>query len=849
MIALVILGGCDGSNSALTLSGGQLTTPAAREEPGNPAPNPLAGLPGLPPDTEGNGLPALERQGQVLDHIVKTGSDTYQRAPATAVEQYKEIIYLEPGAETCWAIYDFAYLTDNELPALVVAGVKPPFPGHLWCAVSDFGSGSWFWQEVPILHEEARFGIPYDMQALSPQGRLFVLLFAAGESTVVRDVTLWFDVDAPEPRGLVATRDEFMDRINLQWDDPAELFAGLDYDGIQVLRFDAAAQDWIDVAEVAAGITTYSDIHEKVTNPLPYDTDLLYTIRTVVNGRAGPAAPAVIGRRRAADNFLTATDGTYPGYVYIRWDPVPDAEYYDLMYSLDGDDFSLLATIMGGASHSYLHEWNNPPQHVCAVNTAYFYRLQPSTELYAETLPTVTGSRKIVNPGLPSVSYGIYPDKIIVSWWDCNVPSVGYKIYRDVQDEEHVIATIRGSSGFEDYCGDDVQHAYWIRPYYQSESYDFSPPQNGITSGGLLQSYDIGVGAFDPFLSLAAIDGKPACIIESTGSHDFRLLYAGSQTVAPTSQGDWAVHELSAYPDGGILCYGRPILTDLDGKPAISYETYSADSQVYSLVFAAAASSTPQQDSDWTSYQLQTSEGGSSQLAFMHLNGMLSMVFCDSLIAANDRLRYARAVKPEPAEAGDWSIHTVIEETPQLHFGRPFAAGVVANRPAIMFANALEENARYLATAGSSMPTTSADWSLDAVPIGGPVYGGGLFGIDSAPVFAYYEAANRRVMYAEFSPADGDDPAGWRQSAIDQHVYYSINDVELAEYDGRPIVAYNDDAMHQVKIAVANVQHPSGSSDWTVRAVPHSAIDLDIEVIDDALVAVLGNYCVSMPLD
>lgn len=216
---------------------------------------------------------------------------------------------------------------------------------------------------------------------------------------------------APEtPTGVTASDGSFTDRIEVSWN------AVPGVDSYKVFRATLSSGPY---SEIASGITgtTYIDFSASA------DIIYYYRVRATQNGRDSADSSIDAGFHGAPyPPNLSASDGTFSDKVRISWDPVPQADSYNL-YRADNPlgpysplTLNLTVTVNDDTS--------------AQVATDYWYRVT-SVRYGVESVqsPEDAGWRAPQAPTGVSASDGTYSDRVRITW---NAVSGAneYKVYR-----------------------------------------------------------------------------------------------------------------------------------------------------------------------------------------------------------------------------------------------------------------------------------------------------------------------------------------------------------------------------------------------------------------------------------
>lgn len=207
--------------------------------------------------------------------------------------------------------------------------------------------------------------------------------------------------------------------------------------------------------------------------------------------------------------------------------------------------------------------------------------------------------------------------------------------------------------------------------------------------------------------SFTLVNGLPA-ISHSAGMSSenyLRVRYSRATTIAPDDIGDWT--STWATNASGTEQHQFTALANHAGKPVIAW--YKQDTQ--DLYYAAASSAAPSGPSDWTSYAVDSASYVGRHANLKIIAGKPAIGYLDWVNnnGGTIQAKYARATTGNPANSGDWSIHTV---SPQ--YLSDYAVGLTEFNgvPALALPR---PNQPAFALAHSSSPGSDTDWSLELI--------------------------------------------------------------------------------------------------------------------------------------
>ncbi len=331
LLLAVLLSACSGTDIA----------PASQPDPDSPRfeawPDPLlrsssaAGLPALPAPPSLSRADILARRSSTVFSTVLRGSEFSDAAglglwntpPPWELDESGHQVTLQPqSGQLSWALYAFRNLLPEDNPNSVLLDISGLLPAHYYAALADYASGRW--QLSVISRSEGRDTLPLlaadgsPIQPLAPDGTVYVLLASFDSVALTIDrVELALDTPAPPPGGLKVVQVDGVMNFEVSWTEPD--FA---YEAVQVERRADYFMNDIHTLSVPAGTSSIID------HPLNGDADIVlpgarisYRLRTVVNGRAGPAGPPVEVYRVPEEASNLSASSEEPFTITLNWDP------------------------------------------------------------------------------------------------------------------------------------------------------------------------------------------------------------------------------------------------------------------------------------------------------------------------------------------------------------------------------------------------------------------------------------------------------------------------------------------------------------------------------------------------
>jgi fibronectin type 3 domain-containing protein len=253
----------------------------------------------------------------------------------------------------------------------------------------------------------------------------------------------------PAPGGLTATDGTIANAIRVSWSvvDGAEGYRVFRDGQAEPVASPGLATSWDDTAAGGYGQHAYA----------------VRAFNSVQTGVASSSDTGYYGLGMAGG--LTATDGDFPGFVRLAWNPVNGAESY-YVYR---DSSSAAPLIILGPVATYddvVGDYNPHTYWVRAVNSLTQGSLSASD----------AGYRGLAAPNGLSASDGAYTGYVRLTWQAVG-GATGYKVYRDAQASP--LQTLGAVTTWDDPAGNYTLHTYWVRAVYNLGDSAFSAPDTG----------------------------------------------------------------------------------------------------------------------------------------------------------------------------------------------------------------------------------------------------------------------------------------------------------------------------------------------------------------------------------
>ncbi|MDF1859690.1 MAG: hypothetical protein P1U87_05710 [Verrucomicrobiales bacterium] len=275
------------------------------------------------------------------------------------------------------------------------------------------------------------------------------------------------------PAGVSASQNLFTDRVRIEWSgsETASSF--------EILRGESDAIG----SAIVLGETPARSFDD--TGAIP-GVEYFYWVRAKNTLGNSESASAAGSRKLDSPLSFEATQGSDPDSVVLSWDPLANADSYEIY---GGSEVDSIDTFLGTASGTvFLH---TPPT-VLAVHHYRVRGLAPTGP--GEWSPAASGYRTFAGPGGVSATQQRYDDRIRIEWDNAQVP-VGIKVEYEVWkapagagQESAVLVHTSPLLFFEDTeISPGREYDYWIRGFDR---------ENGNTGG--LSAPAAGMSAIQP---------------------------------------------------------------------------------------------------------------------------------------------------------------------------------------------------------------------------------------------------------------------------------------------------------------------------------------------------------------
>ncbi len=268
--------------------------PLASEASGAPAAPAQLALPAPPLDAALPFAERLLRRGTAVGTLELPGSQVFQLTQQNAAvdaESHTCTLHAAAG-ELSWAMYSLENLLEADAPMVLDLKLSGEDPlGPCYVAVSDYSRRAWVWTSVAFPQHRNSLPLALGATSISTAGNVYVVVAVHQQgSLAIEGLELSLNCPAPPPDGFqLSDSDGVQVPVSLSWIDPAISFdpdAGgqevFGYDGIEVQRASQPEGPWSEIAQLAPGVTSYSDPNSIVIPGGEY----YYRLLTLVGGAA-----------------------------------------------------------------------------------------------------------------------------------------------------------------------------------------------------------------------------------------------------------------------------------------------------------------------------------------------------------------------------------------------------------------------------------------------------------------------------------------------------------------------------------------------------------------------------------
>jgi hypothetical protein len=375
LICCVLFSACGGSAHSGTLAPSpSILAPDGNN--GNPADK--LSIP-LPQDPYVSPAEIEARQASYSETRTALGDDFFLKSNNTSLDFVNHFLLLKPGRNAySYGMYRFDTLTMQDMPLQITVTIADPTPTKFYIGITDYQRGRWVWAAVDTPLTVNTVGVPSGLTPVNSGGVTYVTVVAYDrQPTTIISTAITVNIAAPPPLNLDASDGTSGSTVHVSWSDLATSYPGLVYESVLIERAATATGPWTQIGSAPSGVSNYDDVDTK-TNDYPYNLPMYYRATTIVAGNPGLPCPPTTGYRRLANvSGLSATDGLYDDKVVLTWNPVVDADGYDLYFINTGSGYPMGWTILyhveGGATTSFDHTSTFPSHAECLANQVYNY--------------------------------------------------------------------------------------------------------------------------------------------------------------------------------------------------------------------------------------------------------------------------------------------------------------------------------------------------------------------------------------------------------------------------------------------------------------------------------------------
>jgi hypothetical protein len=376
------LNGCGGGQALVTGQAGQsLGQPEAAADPSASFAIPI------PQDAYVDPAVIEARRASYSEDFAIPGDEFIDRSVNSTVNAASHYLQLNPLIRRySWGLYQFKDMLLADMPLQITVTLAGTPPSAFYIGIADYNKHRWVWTGVDTPVSVNTVGVPSGLWPVNSGGNVYVAVAAYDQRiTKILDVTITVHIAAPPPRDLSASDGTYGNKVMLSWTDMAISYPEVAYDRLLIERSAASDGPWVQIAQVAPGVSTYDDIALPPDNNYPDNVPQYYRLKTVVAGNIGkPCTPTTGYRFLGTPGNCSATDGLYVDKVVVTWDPVNGADGYGIYCRNLSGGFPMMWTKIletdDGSVTTFEHTGTFPVHGECLPNQLYNYKI---TALYA----------------------------------------------------------------------------------------------------------------------------------------------------------------------------------------------------------------------------------------------------------------------------------------------------------------------------------------------------------------------------------------------------------------------------------------------------------------------------------
>ena len=497
-----------------------------------------------------------------------------------------------------------------------------------------------------------------------------------------------------------------------------------------------------------------------------------------VNGTFGP--PADLSTNGVAP-LLTHFDR-----IELSWTPVALADGYDIYFRPSSagpeGDFTLLTTLAGGPTSSFVHTASEPAEQPCPYNEICEYKIKSRSGAEESLFSnTAVGLRTIPPPQAVTCSVDVSPDWIEIRYAS-SPGATEYLIYRDE------LASVPIDINDVNNCFDDevdfALHTYFVRASCEEGQGLFATQSLNqgrrveIVAHNLLQD---GSGVDGNVVSMAVVGGRPAFAFSRNID---TLGYACAEESEPGSSDDWQITNVK---DARIhdIC-----LVEHAGTPWIVYSDILPNPAQIGI--ARSSKTFPSSNGEWTSYELFPRPAASAGVKLIEADGLLRALLTtiEDDEGQEGEMLYAIAQEVEP-QALEWDFER--QNTVDVPPGAIDLA-LIGERPTVLYS--VNDVMHYASTAEASPQVEDWDSHVLETTAGDQIRGLDLSVRSSGlPAIGWVSTASDSgfefVFYRDSAVAQPQSDLDWL-AGVEVTLASGATRVKVGEYLGRPFALFVD---------------------------------------------------------
>ena len=501
-------------------------------------------------------------------------------------------------------------------------------------------------------------------------------------------------------------------------------------------------------------------------------------------------------RRLNVPTGVSAGDGTYTDRINVSWTGVTDATGYKVYR-----DSSLAATL-GDVS-----TWDDTG---VSDFTQHSYQVSATNSLGEGSQSTAdTGYVGVAAPTGLAASDGTYQSKVRLTWTGSS-GATGYRIYRD--DQSTLIQSVGLVTSWDDTTLTDYDpHDYWLKAIGPYSDSGYSVSDSGYRSQYAWQEHTIDSAAnVGEGSCLRVVNGVPMVSYRDATNNDVKFAVSG--VAAPDEAADWTTYTMDG---SGTVGQYLTSLVALGSVPAVAYYDANNPSTTNpNLKIAIAANGNPG-SGDWSFHYADETLVNGRYPSMVVEDGRLAVAY--QYFTAKD-VKFARAQVAVPAQASDWTVHT-IEDSGNLG-NEGISLAVHGGYFTVAYCKEPTGPQARIAIASVAEPAADTDWSIHYIESGDLGQYPSVTTWNGNLAVSYLDNSSSRVRFAR---ATTDPPASeldWVTLDVDTTYLSGMYGTSLViDPDGYPGIAFHYATDADLMYSGTTDNACDGPEDWTAVTV------------------------------